>query len=101
MQKMVQMNYFHYNPGNQEYGEFLLPGTDCKVVRTQGLAGSTMVIGSYAKNLVYGCDMENDEEKFDIWFSQDNRTWRVAAEWNSGVQVAFPDMCVYAQVTNA
>jgi len=98
MQEMVTKNYFHYNPGNQEFGEFLLPGTDAKVVRTQGLAGTHVVIGTFAKNLVYGTDMQNDEEKFDIWFSQDNRTWRVAVEWNSGVQVAFPDMLMYAHV---
>lgn len=100
MQTLVQKNYFHYNPGNQEYGEFLLPGTDAKVVRTQGLAGTHVVCGTFAKNLIYGCDMENDEEKFDIWFSQDNRTWRVAVEWNSGVQVAFPNMCVYAHIAH-
>lgn len=98
MQDMVQKNYFHYNPGNNEFGEFLLPGTDAKVVRTQGLAGTKVVLGTFAENLVYGCDMENDEEKFDIWFSQDNRTWRVAVEWNSGVQVAFPEMCIYAHI---
>ena len=98
MQKMVQMNYFHYNPGNQEYGEFLLPGTDAKVVRTQGLAGTHLVMGTFAKNLVYGCDMENDAEKFDVWYSNDNRTWRVQVKWNSGVQVGFPDMCFYAHI---
>ena len=99
MQAMVAKNYFNYNPGNQEFGEFLLPGSDAKIVRTQGLAGSKVVVGTFAQNLVYGCDMENDEEKFDIWFSQDNRTWRVAVEWNSGVQIAFPDMAVYASIT--
>ena len=40
MQTMVAKNYFNYNPGNQELGEFLLPGSDAKIVRTQGLAGS-------------------------------------------------------------
>ena len=99
MQTMVSKNYFNYNPGNQEFGEFLLPGSDAKIVRTQGLSGTKIVVGTIAKNLVYGCDMENDEEKFDIWFSQDNRTWRVAVEWNSGVQIAFPDMAVYASIT--
>ena len=100
MQAMVAKNYFNYNPGNQEFGEFLLPGSDAKIVRTQGLAGSKVVVGTFAQNLVYGCDMENDEEKFDIWFSQDNRTWRVAVEWNSGVQIAFPGLAVYANITN-
>lgn len=98
MQEMVAKNYFHYNPGNSEFGEFLLPGTDCKVVRTEGLAGTKVVLGTYPENLVYGTDLEGDNEKFDIWFSQDARTWRVAVEWNSGVQVAFPDQCVFAHV---
>lgn len=101
MQTMVSKNYFNYNPGNQEFGEFLLPGSDAKIVRTQGLSGTHLVVGTFAKNLVYGCDMENDEEKFDIWFSQDNRTWRVAVEWNSGVQIAFPGMAVYARITTS
>ena len=100
MQTMVSKNYFNYNPGNQEFGEFLLPGSDAKIVRTQGLSGTKVVVGTFAQNLVYGCDMENDEEKFDIWFSQDNRTWRVAVEWNSGVQIAFPGLAVYANITN-
>ena len=100
MQTMVSKNYFNYNPGNQEFGEFLLPGSDAKIVRTQGLSGTKVVVGTFAKNLVYGCDMENDEEKFDIWFSRDNRTWRVAVEWNSGVQIAFPGLAVYANITN-
>lgn len=97
MQVMVQKNYFHYNPGNQEFGEFLLPGTDAKVVRTQGLAGSTMIIGTFAKNLVYGCDMQNDEEKLRLWFSEDNGTWRVEAKWNSGVQIAYPELTAWVE----
>lgn len=99
MQEMVTKNYFHYNPGNDEYGEFLLPGTDAKVVRIQGLAGTHVVAGTYAKNLVYGTDGQSDNEKFDVWFSRDNRTWRIAVEWNSGVQIAFPDMAVYAHIS--
>lgn len=99
MQIMVAKNYFHYNPGNQEFGEFMLPGTDAKVVRTQGLAGSNKIFGSFAKNLVYGCDMQNDEEKFRLWFSEDNGTWRVEAKWNSGVQIAYPEMAVWYEVS--
>jgi len=95
MQEMVSNNLYHYNPGNEELGEFMLPGSDVKVVRTQGLAGDAgNIFATYPANIIYGCDMENDEEKFDIWFSQDNRTWRVVVEWNSGIQIAFPDMCV-------
>lgn len=96
MQEMVSKNYFHYNPGNQECGEFLLPGTDAKVVKVQGLAGVDAVLATYPSNIIYGTDMENDNEKFRIWWSDDDGTWKVEVKWNTGIQVAFPEMCVYA-----
>lgn len=94
MQDMVALNYYHYNPGNEEFKEFLLPGTDVKVVRTQGLAGSLKILGTFPANLYYGCDMEGDNEDVDMWYSQDNRTYRLEVLWNSGVQIAFLGECV-------
>jgi hypothetical protein len=62
-----------------------------------GLAGvENKILGTFAKNLFYGCDMENDEEVIDLWYSQDDRLFRLAAEWNPGVQIAFPNMVVVA-----
>lgn len=94
MQDMVALNYYHYNPGNENMGEFLLPGTDVKVVKVAGLSGSSSILGTYPKNLFYGCDMEGDNEDIDLWYSRDNRTYRLAVLWNSGVQIAFLDQCV-------
>lgn len=94
MQDMVALNYFHYDPGNENRDEFLLPGTDVKVVKTAGLAGSLKILGTYPKNLYYGCDMQNDNEDIDLWWSQDNRTFRLEVLWNSGVQIAFLDQVV-------
>lgn len=91
MQDMVAKNFFHYNPGNENLEYFLLPGTDVKVVKTAGLAGSLKILGTYPQNLFYGCNMQDDSESVDAWFSQDNRTFRVEVLWNSGVQIAFPD----------
>ena len=39
-------------------------------------------------------DMEGDSEKFEFWYSQDNREYRIAMDYNLGVQVAFPNMVV-------
>ena len=94
MQDMVALNYYHYNPGNANYDEFLLPGTDVKVVKTAGLAGDSNILATYPANLFYGCDMQNDNEDIDLWFSQDNRTFRLEVLWNSGVQIAFLDQVV-------
>ena len=90
MQEMVEKNYFHYNPGNGEPSEFLLPGSNVKVVRTPGLAGKTEVVGTFAKNMYYGCDLENAAEDIKVWYSDDDDLIKVAAKWNMGVQFAFP-----------
>ena len=90
MQEMVEKNYFHYNPGNAEPSEFLLPGSNVKVVRTPGLAGKTEVVGTFAKNMYYGCDLENAAEDIKVCYSDDDDLIKVAARWNMGVQFAFP-----------
>lgn len=94
MQDMVANNFYHYNPGNENMDEFMIPGTDVKVVKVAGLAGSLKILGTYPKNLFYGTDGENDEENIEVWYSQDNRTYRLEALWSSGVQIAFLDQVV-------
>lgn len=97
LQNLVALNLFHYNPGNENPNEFTLPGSDTKVVKTPGLAGSDYILATYPENLVYGCDMEGDSEDIDLWWSRDDRLFKLAVEWNSGVQVVLPDMIVLGE----
>lgn len=90
MQEMVAKNFYHYNPGNAEPGEFLLPGSNVKVIRTPGLAGATEIVGTFPQNMYYGCDLENAAEDIKVWYSDDDDLIKVAAKWNMGVQFAFP-----------
>ena len=90
LQEMVAKNYYHYNAGNAEPGEFLLPGSNVKVVRTPGLAGKTNIVGTFPKNMYYGCDLENAAEDIKVWYSDDDDVIKVSAKWNMGVQFAFP-----------
>ena len=90
LQEMVAKNYYHYNPGNDEPGEFILPGSNVKVVRTPGLAGKTQIVGTFPKNMYYGCDLENAAEDIKVWYSDDDDVIKVSAKWNMGVQFAFP-----------
>lgn len=96
MQELVAKNYFHYAGAIEAAPtEFYFPGTNAKVVMTPGLTGvNNKIVGTFAKNLFYGCDMESDDEVIEVWWSQDDRNYKLAAEWNSGVQIAFPDMVV-------
>lgn len=75
----------------------LIPGTNVRVIYVDGLNGTGRYFASYKDNFVYGVDMTGDEEKYDFWYSQDNREHRLAVEFIAGVQIAFPDMVVTAK----
>ena len=94
IQELVAKNYYHYS-GENLNGEIMLPGSQVKVIAVNGLNGTDKIVaGQLDKNFFYGCDMMNGEEKFELWYSQDFREFRLAIEFNAGVQVAFPDEVV-------
>ena len=95
IQDLISLNYSAYaGPNGTNPDEFLFPGTNVRVVRTPGLAGSLKLVGTFGDNLVYGCDMENDHEDIDLWWSQDDRVFKYQVKWNSGVAYHFPDQVV-------
>lgn len=98
MLDMVEKNYFHYPADGAKVEEFILPGTNTKVIAVNGLNGSNKVVAADPMNLFYGCDMLDDAETFDFWYDKSNREFRIAVEFNAGVQVAFPDEVVVATV---
>ena len=75
----------------------LIPGTNVRVEGVAGLDGTKKVYASYADNFVFGTDMQGDEEIASLWYSQDNRTFRLAVEFVAGVQVAFPELIAVAK----
>lgn len=92
--ELVAKNYYHYS-GENLNGEIYLPASQVKVIAVNGLNGTNKIVaGQLDKNFFYGVDMVNDEEKFEMWYSQDFREFRLAIEFNAGVQVAFPDEVV-------
>ena len=100
VQSLVNLNMYHYDPGVPK-DEAFIPGTDAKVVKVAGLAGSYAVLGTFAKNLVFGTDGENDSEAIDAWWSKDDRTWKLLVEFNAGVQIAFLDQVAYGAFSAA
>lgn len=76
----------------------LIPGTNVRVIPVAGLDNQkTKAVASYKDNFIFGTDMSGDEEKFEMWYSQDNREFRLAIEFTAGVQVAYPDMVAIAK----
>lgn len=99
---LISKNYYHYSgPVEAAPQEFYLPGTDVRVVSTPGLAGDLNIVGTFPRNLVYGCDMQGDAEDIKIWFSDDDDVFKLKVKWNSGVQFAFPEMVVLGTFAEA
>ena len=92
--ELTAKNLYHYNPAVDEKMEIVLPGTNTRVIAVSGLNGKSNVVATDPENIYYGVDMEGDEETFDLWYSQDNQEFRLAINFNAGVQVAFPDEVV-------
>lgn len=95
MQDLVAANLYHYDPANGA-NEYLLPGTDIKVIAVDGLNGAAAeyVIAANLNNIFYGVSADDDDSTFDFWYSKDNREFRFAWAAVMGVQVAFPDEIV-------
>lgn len=95
-----------YISANQEYANggymITIPGTNRKLVATEGLTNMTnntvstgsMLIYTMAENIVVGTDMMSDEDRFDMWYSRDFDEWRVNIQWKIGTQIRFPEYVV-------
>ena len=95
--ELTAKNLYHYSPEVDGAMEIVLPGTSTKVYGVAGLNGQKAIVAGNPENIYYGVDMEGDEEKFDLWYSKDNQEFRLAINFNAGVQVAFPDEIVDAR----
>ena len=91
---LVAANLYNYAAPAGDVDEFVLPGTNARVVKAPGLAGSLKIVGTFADNLVYGTDGENDNEDVDLWWSQDDRVFKYQVKWNTGVAYHFGDQVV-------
>lgn len=91
-QELVAKNLFHYaGPIDAAPTSIVFPGTDVKVKKAAGLAGTDYIFAGVSKDWFYGCDLQDANEELKIWFSNDDDVVRIKALWNSGLQVAFPD----------
>ena len=99
VQGLVAANLYHYNP-EAPVDEVIIPGTNTRVIKVNGLNGSTygtvsdVVVAADPMNLVYGYDVEDSAEALDVWYSKDNDSIRLRMTTNIGTQVAFPNEVV-------
>ena len=96
VQNLVAANLYHCDANDGEM-EIILPGTNIKVYGVHGLDGTNVIVAGPRDEMFYGVDFENDEEVFDLFYSKDNREFRLAVEFACGVQYAFGDHMVFGQ----
>lgn len=65
-----------------------------EVIGTNGLNSEDFWYLSSKKNFVLGTDLTSDEENIEIWYSQDNREYRVAGTYKIGVAAYFPSLVI-------
>lgn len=102
--ELTDRNMFHYTADGSKT-EVILPGTSCKVKMVKGLADSVghkerKIVATFDKNLYYGCDMLDDAEEVKAWYSEDSDEHRIRVDFNAGVQIAFPDLCVLGSMAD-
>lgn len=93
IQDLVAANLYHFDP-DYKNGEYRLPGTAVRVIAVNGLNGTDKIVAGRLSNFFYGVDAEDDEKTFDIWYSKDNREWRLAVCFAMAAQVAYPNEIV-------
>lgn len=94
--ELAEKNLYHYSADGAGL-EIVIPATNTKLVAVAGLNGTKVIVAGAPENFYFATDMLSDSETFDIWYSKDHRTYRLAIEFNAGVQVAFPDEVVLGQ----
>lgn len=87
-------NLYHYSAEDDASGEVGVPGTQYKLTAVHGLDGTKRLFAFRMSNIWLGTDMENEEEKFEIFFAKEADEVRFVAEWKLGINFAFPDEIV-------
>lgn len=74
------------------------PGDSRVTIRpTVGLAGAEIsskdvyVVATWAKNLVFGTDVENSENDFKVWYDDKSEMTYFKVLFNAGTQIKFPN----------
>ena len=91
---LKKANLYHVDAQEGADFEYMIHGTNVKMVAVGGLNGTGRIFLSEASNLFAGTDLLNDAEDFRIFFSEDNDEVRFKQKFKLGLQVAFPERIV-------
>lgn len=87
-------NLYHVNVQGSDDNTVLAENTNVKIIGVAGLNGQNKAYAIEPSNMYIGTDMMNEQEKVEMWFSQDDRVVKFTTEWKTGVNIAFPSRIV-------
>lgn len=85
---LINANLFHFIPTENGLGEMKIHGTNVTVISTPGLIGTNAIYALRDSNMFLGVDLENEEEEFKFWYSEDFDVVRFKSSFKYGVQVS-------------
>jgi hypothetical protein len=91
-QALVSENYFNisYLNGAESF-ELVLPGSNIRLIAVNGLNGTYDLYTGRLSHFIFGTDLLNEEERFEIFYAKEADEVRFVVEFKAGVQIAFPD----------
>lgn len=100
--KMVQQfvitgNYHIDFTAENGNAPWLFPGTNVMIVPVNGLNSTNKVVLVPADNLIYATDLMNGEEKFKMWWSEDDQYVKFLSHFKIGVEYYYGDYVVLSQ----
>jgi hypothetical protein len=85
---LTNANLFNFIATDNALGEMKIHGTNVNVVSTPGLTGTNAIYALRDSNMFLGVDLENEQEDFKFWYSEDFDLVRFKYRTKLGVQVS-------------
>jgi len=95
-QKLMNDNLYHVPAGSADQKGIMAEGSVHEIVPVHGLDGlyatatQNCIFAFNPDNVFLGVDMENEEETFKMWMSQDDDNVKYSVRFRRGWQIAYP-----------
>ena len=96
--ELVEKNLFHYNAQEGNEMVLTLPGTNFKVYGIDGIKpGDGNIYGLIWEETFVGMDNADDAAMFDLFWSEDDRVYKLVIEWALAVNYMFSESIIVIQ----
>jgi len=85
---------FLYQANENADRRFVLPATSVEVVAVNGLNTTGDAYAMSLSNMVLGVDLQDEDQSYKLWYSEDNNEIRSRVAFKLGVNVAYSQECV-------